>query len=83
MKTIIRNSFLNGMARTLDIGGVRLIASPIRQRYISASGHLVSSHLLTRRSDLVDARLIRSDFAAIGNDMRVAIRQYEYDRQLI
>jgi len=79
MKTIVRNSFLNGVARTLDIGGVRLMTSPIRQRYISVSGRLSSSRALSRRPDLADAHSIRSDFTAIGNDLKIVMNQYGYD----
>lgn len=75
MKMIVRNSFLKGVARILDIGGVHFITSPIRQRYISASGRLSSSRALSRHPDLADAHSIRSDFVAIAEDMRVATLQ--------
>lgn len=79
MERIIKKSFLNGMARTLDISGVYFVTSPIRHKYISASGRLSSSHLLPRRSELIDSRSIRSDFEAIGKDFQAAVCQYEKD----
>ncbi|WP_144428704.1 hypothetical protein [Synechocystis sp. PCC 6714] len=83
MKHIIDKSFLNGLARTLDISGVYFATSPIRRKYISESGNLRSSRLLSRRPDLVDSRSIRSDFEAIGNDFKSVIHQYKKDRQTI
>jgi hypothetical protein len=83
MDQIISKSFLNGMARTLDIPGVCLVSSPIRQKYISASGHLRSSRLLSRRPDLMDCCSFRSDFDAIANDFKVAIDQYKKDQKTV
>ena len=81
IERIIKKSFLNGLARTLDISGVYFVTSPIRQKYISASGRLSSSRLLPRRPGLIDSRSIRSDFEAIGKDFQAAVYQYEKDRQ--
>ncbi|QUS62144.1 hypothetical protein IQE94_08985 [Synechocystis sp. PCC 7339] len=83
MGKVISKSFLNGMARTLDMSGICLVRSPIRQKYISASGHLRSSHLLSQRPDLMDSHSIRSDFEAIGNDLKMTIYQYQKDQQTI
>jgi hypothetical protein len=73
MERIIKKSFLNGLARTLDIPGVYFATSPIRRKYISASGNLRSSSLLCRRPDLIDSRIIRSDFDAIGENLKMAL----------
>ncbi len=80
MVHVINKSFLNGLARTLDIPGVYFVTSPIGQKYISASRHLRSSYLLSRRPDIIDSRAIRSDFDAIGKDFEAAVYQYKKDR---
>lgn len=83
MERIIRKSFLKGMARTLDLSGICFVTSPIRQKYISASGHLSSSRLLSRRPDLIDSRSIHADFEAVGRDFDAAIRQHEKEQQKV
>jgi hypothetical protein len=80
MEHIINKTFLNGLARTLDISGVYFATSPIRRKYISASGHLRSSRLSFRRPDLIDSRTIYSDFEAVGKDFKVAFYKYEKEQ---
>jgi hypothetical protein len=73
MNILTKKAFWRGVTRVLDLGAVSLAASPLRQRYISAAGRLSSSRSLISCPESVDSRALRSDFAAVGNDLRKAM----------
>jgi hypothetical protein len=75
MNILTKRAFWRGMTRVLDLGAVSLAASPLRQRYISAAGRLSSSRSLISCPESIDSGALRSDFTAVGNDLRKAIGQ--------